>query len=138
MVFLMVFFRTKAGSKNKRPNSIWNGLVMLAVSFLMTEAPFAGSYEAPRIEGWNKANVEVRFMHPRRVNEICQSLQMSDGDSLGTATKPYNGCAVVKRNNETLQTNCLVYAVLPSNFDDDKRLSVLGHEVWHCMGAFHH
>ena len=134
----MSFFRMKGCSKKKRLKSIGNGLVGLAVSFLLTEATFAGSYEAPRIEGWNKANVEVRFMHPSRVNEVCQSLQMSDGDSLGTATKPYNACAVVKRNNETLQTNCLVYAVLPSNFDDDQRLSVLGHEVWHCMGAFHH
>jgi hypothetical protein len=128
----------KVGSKKKRLNSIVNGLVGLLVSFLLTEATFAGSYEAPRIEGWNKANVEVRFMHPSRVNEVCQSLQMSDADSFGTATKPYNACAVVKRNTETRQTNCLVYAVQPSNFDDDKRLSVLGHEVWHCMGAFHH
>jgi uncharacterized protein YqiB (DUF1249 family) len=128
----------KGCSKKKRLKSIGNGLVGLAVSFLLTEATFAGSYEAPRIEGWNKANVEVRFMHPSRVNEVCQSLQMSDADSFGTATKPYNACAVVKRNTETRQTNCLVYAVQPSNFDDDKRLSVLGHEVWHCMGAFHH
>ena len=128
----------KVGSKKKRLNSIVNGLVGLLVSFLLTEATFAGSYQDPRIEGWNKANVEVRFMHPIRVNEVCQSLQMSDADSFGTATKPYNACAVVKRNTETRQTNCLVYAVQPSNFDDDKRLSVLGHEVWHCMGAFHH
>jgi uncharacterized protein YqiB (DUF1249 family) len=134
----MSFFRMKGCSKKKRLKSIGNGLVGLAVSFLLTEATFAGSYEAPRIEGWNKANVEVRFMHPSRVNEVCQSLQMSDADSFGTATKPYNACAVVKRNTETRQTNCLVYAVQPSNFDDDKRLSVLGHEVWHCMGAFHH
>ena len=134
----MSFFRMKGCSKKKRLKSIGNGLVGLAVSFLLTEATFAGSYEAPRIEGWNKANIEVRFMHPSRVNEVCQSLQMSDADSFGTATKPYNACAVVKRNTETRQTNCLVYAVQPSNFNDDKRLSVLCHEVWHCMGAFHH
>lgn len=134
----MNFFRIKVGSKNERLNSIGSGLVLLLVSFLLTEVTFAGSYEDPRIEGWNKANIEVRFMHPRRVNEICQSLQMSDADSFGTDTKPYNACAVVKRNNETRQINCLVYAVQPSNFNDDKRLSVLGHEVWHCMGAFHH
>jgi hypothetical protein len=134
----MDFFSMKVDSKKERLNSIGNGLVWLLVSFLLTEASFAGSYQDPRIEGWNKANVEVRFMHPRRVNEICQSLQMSDGDSFGTDTKLYNACAVVKRNTETRQTNCLVYAVQPSNFDDVKRLSVLGHEVWHCMGAFHH
>ncbi len=134
----MNIFRMKEGSKKERFNSVGNSLVLLLGSFLLTEAGFAGSYQDPRIEGWNKANVEVRFLHPRRVNEICQSLQMSDGDSFGTATKPYNACAVVKRNNETRQTNCLIYAVQPANFDDDKRLSVLGHEVWHCMGAFHH
>ncbi len=30
-----------------------------------------------------------------------------------------------------------IYAVEPGNFNDEKRLEILGHEFWHALGASH-
>lgn len=33
--------------------------------------------------------------------------------------------------------DCRIVVVQPKDFDDHSRLGVLGHEVWHCLGARH-
>jgi hypothetical protein len=42
-----------------------------------------------------------------------------------------NGCAF------GTTSHCTIYAVQPSSFDDKHRLEILGHELWHCLGATH-
>jgi hypothetical protein len=32
---------------------------------------------------------------------------------------------------------CTVWAVQPDDFDDATKLAILGHELWHCLGAQH-
>ena len=32
---------------------------------------------------------------------------------------------------------CKIFFVKPKDFNDTTKLTILGHEVWHCMGATH-
>lgn len=41
------------------------------------------------------------------------------------------GCAV--KNG----SSCVIYVVEPIDFNDVPKLAMLGHEVWHCLGARH-
>lgn len=41
------------------------------------------------------------------------------------------GCAIAINNS------CVIYVVEPIDFNDTPKLAMLGHEVWHCLGAKH-
>lgn len=73
------------------------------------------------------SSVEMHWMSAGAVSDACHQMGVVGHDSL-------NGCARSKPGNAAV---CEIYAVEPKNFEDSNALKVLGHELWHCMGAKH-
>jgi hypothetical protein len=63
-----------------------------------------------------------------RVEAECRR-RAGSGASLGPHR--LGGCAGVRGDR------CEIIAVQPASFLDTARLSILGHELWHCLGATH-
>lgn len=73
-----------------------------------------------------RASVELHWLaQTANVTAACQAL------GLKTAS---NGCARSKPGEAYI---CEIYAVEPRSFSDGARLTILGHELWHCLGATH-
>lgn len=70
----------------------------------------------------NVVVVRVVFMEPEEVNKFCND---------GVVSEEYVilGCFDPKTST--------IYTPEPKNFNDYERLTILGHEFWHALGAEH-
>lgn len=86
-------------------------------------------YETINKARWSTTTIEVHWKNSTEINDICRTLGANDGSGGN-----FRACARSKPENLAI---CEIYATQPSNFDDEETLSILGHEVWHCLGARH-
>lgn len=82
-----------------------------------------------------KTIVTVQFASADKVDEICKDKEEFATNKPAEMWK-YYGCALVKQNEPGV-TVCEIAAEEPKDFADTKRLAILGHELWHCLGATH-
>ena len=73
---------------------------------------------------WDTANISVVWVPTSEIDAKCQALGVKDARVAGA-------CAAVTRNH------CTIYTPQPRNFNDRPNMYLLGHEAWHCFGAFH-
>lgn len=104
-------------------------LIMIMLLALAACSQNTDQYDTTSKAKWDHTKVEIHWTNKDEVSDTCKSF--------GTDTNgggDYNGCAFSKPN--TTDT-CEIYVVQPSKFDDQAALQVLGHELWHCLGATH-
>ena len=103
----------------------------LALAGCATQSAFQYAREVGSREALSKGtpggevHVTWRFGSPEWVNSIC-------GGAAGT-DPAVHGCAF----NDPARGQCVVFLVEADDFQDKERLAVMGHELWHCLGARH-
>ncbi len=104
--------------------------LLLCILVLAGCSPSASNvYDTTSQATTNTSTIEVHWIDKDNISETCAKLGAADSPS-----GSYNACARSKPDNIHI---CEIYAVQPLNFDDTNRLSVFGHESWHCLGAKH-
>jgi hypothetical protein len=104
----------------------------LSLSACQPSSPTGVVYNMTSKSTWNTKTIEMHWMNEKQVNDTCiQYGTTSGGTGAGIG---YEACARTKPSDPSI---CEIYAVQPSNFEDTKNLSTIGHELWHCMGAKH-
>lgn len=76
----------------------------------------------------DKISIEVHWVSKSKISDKCKQLGAKP------LTNTYAGCARSKPSDKSI---CEIYVVQPNGFNDDYRLEILGHEVYHCLGAKH-
>ena len=113
-----------------------NKLKIAFVALLLAACSPSGNqefYETLNKSKWNQITIQMHWLPSMAaVNEKCLSLGTKDGPD--SAVKAYGACARSKPDDISI---CEIYAKEPDSFDDEKQLTNLGHEMWHCFGARH-
>jgi hypothetical protein len=104
-------------------------LIVLALALVGCQKAPSDRYETVNQARWKTVTIEMHWGAKEDITSVCQSLGASDSPS-----NIYNGCARSKPDDVNI---CEIYATQPNKFDDTADLAVLGHEVWHCLGAKH-
>lgn len=100
--------------------------LLLGVAFLFALPTFAGQYPDEAKSIYTTVIVHVVWLPSFDVtNLFCSHIMNKPISTEGKIVGCYD------RGNQT------IYAVEPRNFNDLKRLSILGHEFWHALGAEH-
>lgn len=84
-----------------------------------------GSHAPMRMaDGKGEVTVIWRFGTPEWVSMMCRN---------GSEKLEVHGCAMRDPGSD----RCVMFLVEPKDFQDRDRLAVIGHELWHCLGARH-
>lgn len=97
------------------------GICLLAVSL-------ASCDKGPSETRSDRLNTTIEMHWLPRTENVTATCHL-----LGLKTQA-NGCARSKPDEAYV---CEIYAVEPKSFSDESLLAILGHEVWHCLGATH-
>ena len=100
--------------------------LLLGAAFLFALPVFADRYPEHAEADRRAVYVKVEWQPDwDTVNKLCAKLI--------NVPLPDDGVFLACYNSETHT----IYAVQPRNFNDERRLAILGHEFWHALGARH-
>jgi hypothetical protein len=91
--------------------------------------PQQGQYDTIKKSDRTFTSVQMHWVAASDINQVCSKLGASDGSG-----DTYTACALSDPQNPGV---CDIYTVEPDSFDDTPNVTLLGHEMWHCLGAKH-
>ena len=121
--------------------SCMNKLVVIAMSALLGLGIgyFLANKQPPSIiKKIEKVNVPYRFYEPPVHSQACfQIVWRSEERNAASVCKGGIACAVLPKEKNELGGTGVIYAPPPKDYNDERRLLILGHEVLHVLGANH-
>ena len=130
------------GAKKATANQFLTPLINMKIAALFSVLMLSGCatyfepswYSASEATG-NQSDIHVTLTDPISVNEKC--VEMSKESNSKNFHGHYLACAQVRNYLAKGRTNCKVVSPKPSGFMDKEKLSLLGHEILHCLGVEH-
>jgi hypothetical protein len=107
---------------------------MLAISlatvivFLILSGSPETTYKTNQRSVRSTMTLEFHWMPEPEVMKFCRFIG-ADSNQI-----TINSCFRISATNPSV---CEIYAGEPMSFNDKTRLAVVGHNVWHCLGANH-